>query len=126
MNETTTTTMSDWPEDVQEFAMVIIEIVKAKHKEYERQHEEYERQHEELDASPVPLEKIHFGIANFENFCNVMQGIAPYQDWKKTAQNMLGSLLWTYREIESFRGCYHLTKHGILYRHIKEELARTQ
>ena len=119
MNETTTTTMSDWPEDVHDFAMVIIEIVKAKHKEYERQHEE-------LDASPIPLEKIPFGIADFENFCNVMQGLVPYQHWEKTAQSMLGSLSWTYREIKSFRGCYHLIKHGLLYRQIKEELARTQ
>ena len=113
MNETTTTTMSDWPEDVHDFAMVIIEIVKAKHKEYERQHEE-------LDASPVPLEKIHFGIADFENFCNVVQGIAPYQNWKKTAQKMLGSLSWTYREIEPSHGSYRLSKEGRLY----EDLAQ--
>ena len=112
MNETTTTTMSDWPEDVQEFAKVIIDIVKHKHAKYQQDCEE------DRALEPIPLENIHFGIADFENFCNIMQGIAPYQHWKKTAQNMLGSLSWTYREIQTSHGCYRLTKHGLLYRHI--------
>lgn len=118
MNETITS-LSDLPQNEREFADVIIEIVENKHKKYERDFQEDKIEH-------VPLENIHFGIADFEDFCNIMQGIAPYQDWKKTAQDMLGSLLWTYREIEPSRGSYRLSEKGRLYEQLAQKLGITQ
>lgn len=58
MNEATTTTMSDWTKDEQEFAELIIDVVKNRHAEHEQKYQEgkYER---------VLLENIHFGIVGF-------------------------------------------------------------
>ena len=120
MDETTTTAMSDWPEDVQKTADVIGMIVKSKHAEHERAYQAGRY------SEPVPLEDIHFGVDNFEPCLNIMQGIAPYQDWKKTAESMLGTLSWKYGEIESSHRQYRLVKSGLLYRHIKQELSRKQ
>ena len=116
MNETITS-LCDLPQNEREAANVIIEIIKGKHAKHEKDTQEQKY------SKSVPLEKIHFGIDDFEDFCNVMQGIAPYQDWKKTARSMFGSLSGSYRQIEPSRGCYRLTKQGFLYREIKAELA---
>ena len=99
MNETA---MSGLPEQVRQFGDVIIKIVKRRQKE--------------LGEPSVPFEDVHFGPKDFEDFPHIMQGMKPYQEVDKTVKEMLGTLLWTYGEIESSRGFYRLVKHGRLYK----------
>ena len=119
MNETITT-LSDLPKDEHDVAKVIIKVIKGKYEQDKRKYQEGKV------SELVPLENIRFGIADLEGFLNIMQGIAPYQPWEKTAQQMLGTLSWTYGEIERYsEGVYNLTKHGYLYKYLTEKLART-
>ena len=112
MNETMTTPTSDLPKNERKFADVIIEIVEAKYKVYQAEHKK-------LHASPVALENIHFGPDDFKDFPHIMQGIKPYQEVEKTVKEMLGSLSWSYREIEASHGGYRLNKDGRLYKHLE-------
>lgn len=116
MNEITAI-FSDLPESEQKFAEVIINVVTSKHAVHEKDYQDGRQ------SECVPLENIHFGPDDFKGSPHVMQGIKPYQEVGKTVKQMLGSLLWTYREIEMSHGFYRLTKHGHLYRHLKEKLA---
>ena len=108
MNETTTTTMSDWSKDKQEFADVIIDIIKAKHKE------------------GLQLAHIPFGIADLKHtFIGEMHGIAPSQEHQVTAKRML-DLFCSIGEVQRHsEGVYRLSKQGRLYRCINEKIART-
>ena len=122
MSETKTLTfMSDWFQDEQEFASIIIEIVK-------RKYEKYEREHEELGQVRVPLANIKIELEYFINlYINYMQRIAvmrekPGQKPVLTAKEMLGELCRK-REIERWSdGVYQLTKGGHLYKHLVENL----
>ena len=113
MNETMTTPTSDLPKNERKFADVIIEILAAKYKVY---------QAEQLHVSP---ENIHFGPDDFKDFPHIMQGIKPYQEVENTVKEMLGSLSWSYREIEASHGGYRLNKDGRLYKHLAEKVAST-
>ena len=66
MNDTLTRTLSDLPKYEQDFAKAITGYVDAKYKEYKRQEVD-------LQASPVPLENIHFGPDDFKNFLGLTQ-----------------------------------------------------
>lgn len=114
-----TKTISDLPKDEQKFADVIIKIVESKYKAYQQEHKE-------SHAPPVLLENIHFGPDNFKDFLHIMQGIKPYQEVEKTVNQMLGTLSWTYREIEASHGLYRLSKDGCLYKHLTEKLKSIQ
>ena len=84
----------------------------------------YERDFQEGKIEHVPLESIHFGIIDLKAFPHVMQGIKPYQKPESTIQEMLGLLSSRDEIIYSQGGC-KLTKHGLLYKHLTEKLART-
>ena len=126
MNDTLTRTLSDLPKYEQDFAKAITGYVDAKYKEYKRQEVD-------LQASPVPLENIHFGPDDFKNFYHILQEIAKMQgnprwqsdgEWKPTASRMLG-LYCDIDEIKPDRGSYVLTKHGCIYKRLTKKLART-
>ena len=116
MNETTTT-RSDLSEHEQLFGDVIIEIVKGKHKGYERDREKL--------GEDIPLENIHFGIEDFKACPDKMRGIRRDMEPESTAKWMLWSLC-NRNEIKSDNpGRYRLTKHGFLYKRLTEKLAST-
>jgi hypothetical protein len=136
MNEATTTTMSDWSKDEQEFAEVIIDVVKNKHAKHERKYQEgkYEC---------VPLVNIHFGIVRTltKGFAGIgdsdsntgvscLQEIAkiqgkPNENLLTTAQRML-DLFENIGEIKKYsEGIYRLHEDGLIYQHLAEKLAST-
>ena len=118
-NETTTTTLSGWPKDEQEFASAIIDIVKRRHEKYEREYREGKEQ------KPVLLEHIKFGPKDFENYPHIMQGIKPYHKPELTVREMLSSFCQR-GEIKVYVDkIYMLSKDGFLYKRLTEKLAST-
>ena len=116
MSETTITQLSD-EEEV--FAEVISEIVT-------RKHQEYEREHRELGASRVPLSDISIQPKDFENYSHIMRGIRPLRKTDSTAEEMLGALFWKGELVACSRNMYRLSKAGVLYRDLTEDLAITK
>lgn len=103
MNETTTATLSDWSEDEQGFADIIIKIIEGKRKV--------------LGDPPVPLKDITICPKDFENFPHIMQGIRPGRKPESTVREML-RLFWEKDELAttSFSDTYRLRKEGRLYK----------
>ena len=119
-----TTFFPDWSEDKRLFAKVIINIIESKHKE----------------AQELQLANITFGIKgldaidgfkNIERFKNNigipnLKGIAkiqgnPGEDWKITAQRMLGLFEEICEVVEYIEGIYRLHKDGRLYKYLTAE-----
>ena len=112
-------TMSDWSKDKQEFASVVIDIVKHRYVKYEREYQEGKK------SKPVPLADIKFCPKCFENFPHIMQGIKPYQNPESTIREML-DVFCQIGEIKIYPDrIYMLSKDGFLYRHLTEKLAST-
>ena len=118
MNEITTT-LSGLPEDEQQFAYIIFEIINDKYeKEYQTGKE----------SKRVPLVDIKFQSQDFWDYIHMMPGIpivkgkSPGQNWKATAEHMLDRL-YKKCELEVYSECpkvYMLRKEGVLYRHLTE------
>ncbi|MDE0636593.1 MAG: SUMF1/EgtB/PvdO family nonheme iron enzyme [Candidatus Poribacteria bacterium] len=135
MNETTTPILFEGAKDKQLFAEIIIEVIKSKHRRFDREHKEsgYER---------VPLANIHFeivhalngdfyGIGDFESNTGGprLQTIAkiqgkPNENLLITAQRML-DLFCAIGEIEQYEGIYKLSKGGVLHKYLTPKLAST-
>ena len=126
MNEATTTTMSDWSKDEQEFTEVIIDVVKNRHAKHEQKYQEGKYE-------PVLLENIHFGIVrtgigDLESSTGIprLQEIAKIQgrcgeDWPITAQRMLDLFCCKGEIIERCvenKKVYKLSKDGLLYEYL--------
>ena len=121
MNESTIT-MSDWSEDEQTFADVLIHIIQGTYNEYARNGED------------VKLADISFGIKRTEDrdrFENPI-GIPPLQEiakrqgnrdekWDVTAQRMLGLFEDIGEIVEYIEGIYRLHKDGRLYKYLTAE-----
>ena len=121
MNETITT-LSDLPEDEQQFAYIIFEIIKDKYAKYEKEYQTG------IESKRVPLADIKFQSQDFWDYIRMMPGIPivkgknPGQDWKATAEDMLDRL-YKKCELEVYSECpkvYMLRKEGVLYRHLTE------
>lgn len=121
MNETATT-MSDLPEDEQQFAYIIFEVIKDKYAKYEKEYQTGK------DSRRVPLADIKFKSQDFFDYTIMMPGIPivkgknPCQNWKTTAEHMLDRL-YKKGELEVYSECpkvYMLSKEGVLYRHLTE------
>ena len=101
---------SDWTDNEQEFAKVVVKTVRRRRKE--------------LGDPPVPLENIRIGPKDFEGALHIMQGIDRHRDWKATVEYML-RLLWDKDELDTTysRSTYTLRKGGRLYKRLEEELS---
>ena len=118
MNGVTTTTISDLSQDEQEFADVIIKIVWHRYAKYEQEYMEGK------ESKRVPVADIKISPQNFENYIHIMREIAPHQDWKVTAENML-ERFQKKGILEVYTDCpilYMLSKDGFLYRDLAETL----
>ena len=122
MNETITT-FSGLPEDEQQFAYIIFEIIKDKYeKEYQTGKE----------SNPIPLADIKFQSQDFWDYTLRMTGLSIVkeynsnqkwnQKWKAIAERMLEKF-YQKCELEICSECpkvYMLRKEGVLYRHLTE------
>ena len=86
---------SDWTDDEQEFAKVVVKTVRRRRKE--------------LGDPPIPLENIRIAP--------IMPGIDRHRDWKATVEYML-RLLWEKNELVTAysRSTYTLRKGGVCTR----------
>ena len=119
MNETTTAIMSDLPEDEQQFAYIIFEIINDKsEKEYQTGKE----------SKRVPLADIKFHSKDFWGYMHKLSGISnvkgknPRQNWEAIVEHMLDRLykkgeLKVYSEGPKV---YMLSKEGVLYMRLTE------
>ena len=115
-----TTIMPDGSKAEQEFASVIIDIVKHKYAKHEREYQEGRIQ------KCVPLADIEISPKHFEKLPHIMRGIRPGKKPESTVQEML-RLLWEKGELAEtfFPNTYRLSKTGLLYKHLTEKLANT-
>ena len=87
-----TTIMPDGSKAEQEFASVIIDIVKHRYAEYEREYREGRIQ------KCVPLADIEISPKHFEELPHIMRGIRPGKKPESTVQEVL-RLLWEKGEL---------------------------
>ena len=118
MNEVTTIT-ADWSEAEQKFAEVVVRIIASKYRKYESEYQEGK------ESKRFPLADIPICADDFKEAFHIMKGIDRHRDWKGTAQWMLRSL-YDRGELSSAPGTYRLCKEGLIYKYLKDKLARTQ
>ena len=121
MNETAQTLL-DLPEDEQQFAYIIFEIIKDKYAKYEKEYQTGK------ESKRVLLTDIKFRSQDFWDYMHMMPGIPivkgknPCLNWKTTTEHMLDRLEKK-GELEVYSECpkiYMLSKEGVLYRHLAE------
>ena len=123
-----TTLFPDWSEEKQRFAYVIIDIIKAKHKEdQDLQLANITFGIKGLDAidgfKNIDRFKNNIGIPNLQEIAEI-QG-KPDENWPVTAQRML-DLFCSIGEIKEYvDGIYRLRKEGRLYKHLAQNFVRT-
>ena len=124
MNEITTT-FSGLPEDEQQFAYIIFEIIKDK---YEKEYQTGK----ESKRVPLSDSDIKFQSQDFFDYTIMMTGLSIVQEynsnqnwnqnWKAIAERML-ERFYQKCELEIYSECpkvYMLRKEGVLYRHLTE------
>ena len=126
------TIMSNWSEDENQFASIIIKMIKDRHAKYEKEYREGK------ESKHVLLADMSLKSLDFSDYTIMMPGLSivqeynSNQDWNQNWKAIAERMLERFYQKGELKVCaespvtYKFNTEGFLYGRLTEELASTQ